>query len=57
MTDVAMMRSSVSTSVVYSSRGKPANSLPVDFSTVRSFTPPVTCVSPSTTCTVARRVP
>ena len=57
VTEVAMMRSSVSTSVVYWSRGKPANSLPVDFSTTRSFTPPVTWVAPSTTCTVARRVP
>ena len=57
VTEVAMMRSSVSTRVVYRSRGNPANSLPVDLSTVRSFTPPVTCVAPSITCTAASRVP
>ena len=41
-----MIRSLVSIRVVYLSRGKPWNSLPVDFSTTRSLRPAVTWVLP-----------
>ena len=49
------MRSSVSTSEVYSTSGKPQNSLPVDFSTTSPVSPEITVsASPSLRTTVVR---
>ena len=60
MTAVARIRSSVSTSEVYSTSGKPQNSLPVDLSTTSPVRPEMTIsVSPSlrTTVVLASAVP